>query len=242
LHAAAACSNAGEFVSIDFGIARKYPPPPMTAALPGFDGGEVLGSGNPEMPCLRIHADTLSIRACSCGDEGSELGAPFGSRRWHECTADSNAGDRMTLGEPIRTVWPLTFGSGKFGTPWERMHLENATPDATAIAADAEVLALSVGLFELPPHPATSTPLRNATAVSNRARGEASLLLRVLYGGGIRFSFMVCIPGFAFSPGSVLRDGLFRPCFALRGRQRFVRLSRRNSAETLWRYLDHKEL
>jgi hypothetical protein len=60
------------------------------------------------------------------------------------------------------------------------MHLENATPDATALAADAEVLTPPVALPALPPHPAISTPLRSATAVSSRARGRVSLLLRVL--------------------------------------------------------------
>jgi hypothetical protein len=195
LHTAAACLNAGELVSIDFGIARKYPPLPMIALLPaGFDGGEVLGSGKPEILCLRIQADTLRIRACARGDEASELGAPFGSRLWHERKADWNAGDSMVLGEPIRTVWPLTFGSAKLGTPCERMHLENATPDSTALAADAEVLAPPVGLGELPPHPVISTPLRRAAAVSSRARGGVSLLAWMLY--GIRFSF-VAISGCA---------------------------------------------
>jgi hypothetical protein len=153
----------------------------MTPLLPAeLDGGEVLGSGNPEIPCLRIHADTASIRACACPDGGSELGGPFGSRRWHECAADWTAGDCTVLGEPIRTVWPLTFGSGKFGTPCERMHLAKATPDSTALAADAEALAPPVGLGELPPHPATSTPLRSAAAVSSRARGGMSLLVWML--------------------------------------------------------------
>jgi hypothetical protein len=142
LHAAAARSNAGEFVSIDSGIARKYPPLPTIALLAaGLVGGDLLGSGKPETPCLRIQADTSSSRACACADGGWELGGPFGSRRWHECAADWNAGDSMVLCEPIRTDCPLTFGSGKFGTPCERMHLENATPDSTAVAADAEVLA-----------------------------------------------------------------------------------------------------
>ncbi len=161
----------------------------MTALLPaGLDGGEVLGSGKPEIPCLRIHADTASTRACTCEDWGPELGGPFGSRRWQECTAGWNAGDSMALGEPIRTVWPLTFGSAKLGTPCERMHLANATPDST-LAADAEVLAPPVGLVELPPHPAISTPLRSAAAVSSRARDGVSLLRWML--------IPVCISGCA---------------------------------------------
>jgi hypothetical protein len=76
----------------------------------------------------------------------------------------------MVLAEPIRTVWPLTFGSGKLGTPCERMHLENATPDSTALVADGEVLAPPVELVELAPHAASSIPLRSAAAVSSRAR------------------------------------------------------------------------
>ena len=166
----------------------------MTPLLPAeFDGGEVVGSGNPGMPCWRMHADTSSIRACACVDGGSELGGPFGSRLWHECAADWNAGDCTVLGEPIRTVWPLTFGSGKFGTPCERMHLENATPDSTALAVNAEVLAPPVGLGELPPHPATSTPLKSAATASSQARGRVSLFGWMLY--AIRFSFMGCFPG-----------------------------------------------
>jgi hypothetical protein len=142
----------------------------MIPLLPAeLDGGEVLGSGNPEIPCLRIHADTSSICACACGD-CPEPGGPFGSRRWHECAADWNAGDCKVAAEPIRICWPLTFGSGKFGTPCQRMHLANATPDSTTLAADAEVLALPVVLGELPPHPVISSPLRSAAAVSSRAR------------------------------------------------------------------------
>jgi hypothetical protein len=215
----------------------------MIAPLPAeLDRGELVGSGNSEIPCLRIHTDTLRILASACGDEASGPGGPFGSRRWHECAADWNAGDCTMLGEPIRTVWPLTFGSGKFGTPWERMHLENATPDVTALAADAEVLALPVGLCELPPHPVTSTPLRSATAVSRRARGGASLLLWVLYGGGIRFFFMVCIPGSRSLPDRFYAVGCFVRVSLSEADSGFVRPRRRNSAETLRRYLDHKEL
>jgi hypothetical protein len=221
LHALAACSNTGELVSIDFGIARKYPPLPTTALLPaGFDAGEVLGSGKPEIPCSRIHADTSSIRACACEDGGSEFADPFGSRRWQECRADWNAGDSMVLCEPIRTVWPVTFGSEKFGTPCERMHLENATPDSTALAADAAVLAPPVALVELPPHPASSTALRRAAAVSGRARRRGEPLGLDPGRGGIRFSFEVFLAGIASSSGPVLRGRLFRHCFALRGRQR----------------------
>jgi hypothetical protein len=154
---------------------------PTIALLPAeLDGGEVPGSGNPEIPCLRMHADTASIRDCACGDGGSWPGGPFGSRLWHECAADRNAGVCKVLAEPIRTVWPLTFGSGKFGTPCERMDLENATPDSTALAADAEVLAPPVGLAELPPHPATSAPLTSVAAVSSCARGAARLLTWML--------------------------------------------------------------
>ena len=79
------------------------------------------------------------------------------------------------LGEPIRTFWPLTFGSEKFGTPCERTHLENASPDSTALAADAEVLSRPSGGRELPPHPAIETPLSSAAAASSQARDEASL-------------------------------------------------------------------
>jgi len=83
---------------------------------------------------------------------------------------------------------PPGCGSGKLDTPLARMHLANASApggpalDPVVVAAPAldavepTVLALPtvapVGLVELPPHPATSTPLTSAAAVSRRARAE----------------------------------------------------------------------
>ena len=153
----------------------------------------MLGSGNPEIPCFRIHADTASIRACACEDGRSEPHQPLGSRRWHACTADWNAGDVTVLCEPILTVWPLTVGSGKFGTPCERMHPENATPDSVALAVDAEVPAPPVGSLSVP---RILSPARRQEGCGGeqRARGRVSLLVWVLY--GIRF-FFVCVSGCA---------------------------------------------
>jgi hypothetical protein len=84
---------------------------------------------------------------------------------------------------------PLT-GSGKFGTPCERMHAENLSSFALALAggpptpgppppAGAVALALAVteptwatpGLELLPPQPATSSTAKsNATAVGRASR------------------------------------------------------------------------
>src|SRR6516165_6239558 len=80
------------------------------------------------------------------------------------------------------------------------MHLENGTPDRISLAAATEVLAALVGLGRPAPHPASSTPLRSAAAVSRRARGGASLLIWTLSAGDIRFSLMAYVPAWVRPP------------------------------------------
>jgi hypothetical protein len=59
----------------------------------GLDGIEVVGSGNPEMPCLRMHCEIFSQRASVCADGGSEPGwPPPGRSLWHFACAALNRG------------------------------------------------------------------------------------------------------------------------------------------------------
>lgn len=88
-------------------------------------------------------------------------GFPFGenaapSSPRHEFSAPWNAGECMLMVDGI-AMPPIEFsarpaearGSGKSGTPWARMHFENAS----WALADNEVVVL---LGEAPPHPAAS--------------------------------------------------------------------------------------
>jgi hypothetical protein len=75
--------------------------------------------------------------------------------------------------------WPLTFGSGKFGTPCERMHLAKSSAPAFLLFAVGPLLLL-VGPEE--PQAAIATAqLTAATAIGRPRRWLlASLLLLAL--------------------------------------------------------------
>ena len=106
---------------------------------------------------------------------------PFGSFALQACDADWNAG--ALTGTPLTViVWPeparceawictppplLALGSGKFGTPCERMHSANASPLDCADAP--EPLEPELGL-ELP-QPAISTAAASAGMVAYRSMG-----------------------------------------------------------------------
>ena len=91
----------------------------------------MVGSGNCEMPCARMHCDTWSILAIACGDGDPGPVPPPGSRCLHDLWADWNAGDCGLTPEllPIdnRMAPPEEIGSGKFDTPCARMQAENAS-------------------------------------------------------------------------------------------------------------------
>ena len=144
------------------------------------------------MPCARMHAAILTSFAIVCAEgwvvEPGPGGPPAGNSFLHFACALLNAGDPIFPPPTGNSKPPPGFGSGKLGTPLDRMHSENASADgapapdravvtARAVAVvDAEVLALdvvaAVGLCELPPHPATRKPLTSAAAASRRALGE----------------------------------------------------------------------
>jgi hypothetical protein len=104
-----------------------------------------LGSGKAVTPCVRIQV--ANVRACA--RPGTPLAPPavdawpLGSNLRHACRAEVNAGEwPSALPEPrcvlmVACTPPPELencGSGKFGTPCERMQTENATPCLTACA------------------------------------------------------------------------------------------------------------
>jgi hypothetical protein len=98
-------------------------------------------------------------------------------RFWHFARAALNAGDDGSTPAPT-WKFPRGFGSGKLGTPLERMHRANASgPDPpVARVVECEVLWLAtvaaVGLGELLPHPASRIPVASTAIASRRASRE----------------------------------------------------------------------
>ena len=80
--------------------------------------------------------------------------------RWHVLWADLKWGEPLMDGlMPIATLSPPgredTRGSGKFPTPWSRMHAENLYAAAIDEPGDDESVVVAVGRAE--PQPATSS-------------------------------------------------------------------------------------
>lgn len=124
-----------------------------------------------------MHSENASICASVAADGFWDLGLPPGRNLPHTFWAAWNDGDAGLTPEPmLMLMWmpPApreVVGSGKFGTPCERMHDVNLIADAISAAATFEVLLL--GLLDLleDPQPAiTSRPDVTATAIAARWR------------------------------------------------------------------------
>lgn len=95
-----------------------------------------MGSGKPETPCARMHLETASIACTACLDGGPLGGPPPGNSFWHCDWAALNAGENGLMPElELMLIPPPEPGSGKFGTPCDRMHWENArkSPELEAV-------------------------------------------------------------------------------------------------------------
>jgi len=176
-HLVAACLNAGDCMSVP-GTERNTPGLPNAMPPPegGPEGGLVVGSGKFGTPWLRIHSASLSIASFWFSEAGPGPGPPGSSFR-HTAWADRTAGDRGLNPDPGLN-WkppPPGFGSGKLGTPWERMQSAKWIPAASAPAADP-----AFGLFDelhapsATPHTATATK-----ATRWRWSGLGRVVLRV---------------------------------------------------------------
>jgi len=193
LHAVAARVNAGDCVSIVAGNTRITPSMMLITPPPAGKGGTVvLGSGNAEMPCRRMHCATFTICASACAEgwvvEPGPGGPPPGRSFRHFACAVLNGGDEGSIPVPTwKRKPPPAFGSGKLGTPLARMHSAyfsesccncvwlGAEPELAAplvvfvlpaAPVDVVVPMLAIdGDFE-PPHPAASNE-KHARAPSN---------------------------------------------------------------------------
>src|ERR1035441_4608469 len=83
------------------------------------------GSGKFTTPCERMHLEYFSAVASIFDCCAGVSGEPFGSRCWQALLAEEYAGALAGLADPLPPSWnpPWLFGSGKFPTPWARMHL-----------------------------------------------------------------------------------------------------------------------
>jgi hypothetical protein len=159
----AALWKTGVVVLIVRGTARKTPPRPIAMLKEaGLVGGVSVGSGKPETPCARMHSDMASISRFACAEGGPCLpGPPPGISFAHRDWADWNAGDCGLIPEPL-WIWipPPPLGSGKFGTPWERMQLAKASPEPAAAAG--------LGVLDDPQAEVARTEPKVATAIARR--------------------------------------------------------------------------
>jgi hypothetical protein len=135
------------------------------------------GSGKSLMPWLRIHRENLSAcaRTCCCW-----VAETVGHRDLQACCA------AWSWESPTPTCWRLSFGtspprvgSGKFGTPWERMQREKAT------ASFWVELTCATCLTGEPPQAAASRarPAAAAITATVRAAGATPAVAGVLHGG-----------------------------------------------------------
>jgi hypothetical protein len=96
----------------------------MTLPLPG-GGGELVGSGKFATPCARMHLASVSSWSLRLSDGGPRPAGGCASFP-QDCWADLNAGDWVLMSFGT-TSPPVALGSGKFGTPWARMHCAYAS-------------------------------------------------------------------------------------------------------------------
>src|ERR1039458_3238064 len=168
---------------------------PMTLPewLPG-GGGEIVGPGKLGRPCARMHFARLSSSSVRISDD--EPGPLPPPRNFaHAFWADWNAGDCVLMLFGM-TGGPFGLGSGKFGTPCERMH------SATLSAG----LPLAAALLGLPegPHAAIATAQLMAASAIERVWGRLRALL--LAGMGMSWE------SFGLVGASVVRDNGQHEC------------------------------
>ena len=76
-------------------------------------------------PAARMHWEYFNPVASICCCFALVSGLPFGSRCWQALLAEEYSGELAGLACPLPPMSnpPLLAGSGKFPTPWARMHL-----------------------------------------------------------------------------------------------------------------------
>jgi hypothetical protein len=139
----------------------------------------LFGSGKSGTPCDRMHCANFSSLARF---PDPEFAVPPPRRLEHACRADWYCGEFWSTPSPAVMLNPTdpfcTVGSGKFGTPCDRMHAAyssaSASPDTVAVGdADAEADD-APGPADPPEHPAASTPVTASATASGPARRTLS--------------------------------------------------------------------
>src|SRR3989442_10900090 len=88
---------------------------------------ETFGSGKFGTPCDRMHAENLRAHLSALACAAGSTFPPFGRYFEHADCACLNWGEfGLSPLPPLMVSPPLLSGSGKFGTPFFRMHEENA--------------------------------------------------------------------------------------------------------------------
>ena len=147
------------------GTAMNAPGRPNAIAKPAPGaGGLVTGSGNDANPWARMHRDMSSNLSLSASDAWPPSEPGPGSKLLHALWADWNAGDSGLIPEPTGILTPPPPpGSGKFGTPCERMQSANLIP--------VEAPPAPVDELDEEPHAATaSTQPARASERTGRMR------------------------------------------------------------------------
>ena len=108
-------------------------------------GGELVGSAKFGTPCARMHL--ASVRNWSFRLSASLLDPLLpGPSLAHACWADLNAGDWVLMSFGIASP-PVALGSGKFGTPLDRMqwaYLRSGPPlGSPSLGADPQAAIIA---------------------------------------------------------------------------------------------------
>ena len=129
-------------------------------------------------PWARMHLAIAVIWLSAAADGFADPGPPLDMPQtfW----AAWKDGDPGLIPERLIIEWPSTLvGSGRFGTPCDRMHSAKPTPGEAWVDA---LLLVVVGLLEDPQPATTSTPDTTTTALSTRpqARWNGMTIRRVI--------------------------------------------------------------
>jgi len=151
-----------------------------------------FGSGKPGTPWLRMHWENFSLLAVSCACWRALGGALRGRSLWHFARAAWYAGaltdtpltDTVCAFPSIRI--PLSFKSGKLGTPLARMHLENASVELAALeplpAGGLELVG------ELEPQAAIVVVAASAAAAASSRAGRCGCVWSCIWSFGRSYS------------------------------------------------------
>jgi len=141
----------------------KPPGPPNAIPPPagGEDGGLLVGSGNVVKPWRRMHCARCSNASLRVSDVPPLPGPPPGSKLPQLFCAAWKAGEAGLIPE-LELIWmpPPELGSGKFGTPCDRMQSEYLIPIACPFEDD-----VVLGLLEDPQAASASAHPRPTAAV-----------------------------------------------------------------------------